>query len=150
MGVSQSSGSKVIPSSTIPTVEDDGVGYEIDLDVNANNNSELRPTNPAMSFPKDGIKLSALRQLITNDKDGLLGLSTTEVCMNIVSVQTLERRCSYNELQKYLSNGHLIGKPAMFVSHAWRYEFVRVVEALEAHIAEGDEDPDPFVWFDLC
>lgn len=111
--------------------------------------SQKHATTTAMQFPKDGIKLSALRAFITNDDKGLEGLTTTDVCTKIVSPATLERRCSYIELQKALGNNHIIGKPAMFVSHAWRYEFVRVVEALEAHV-QSDDNQDPFVWFDLC
>lgn len=127
-----------------------------DVNIPVSSSCEIKVEKPAvakasvaMNFPKDGIKLSALRALITDDVNNLSGLTTTDVCMKIVSPLTLERRCSYIELQKYLGNHHLIGKPAMFVSHAWRYEFVRVVEALEAHV-QADDDQDPFVWFDLC
>ena len=135
--------SKVYPIEERPAWEEN-MGMELREDTpEVQNEPDLPP------FPKDGIKLSVLRDLIERDEEKLEGLTTTQVCEKYIFPQTKDLKCSYIELQKHLGNHHLIGKPDFFISHAWRYQYKRVVEAIEAHVGTGNES-DVFVWFDLC
>jgi hypothetical protein len=42
-----------------------------------------------------------------------------------------------------------VGKPNVFVSHAWLYNFDEVVAALEAFEAACGDEEERFYWFDI-
>jgi len=81
-------------------------------------------------------------------------MTTTEVCVNIVLPHTKNLQCAYHELdldQKRDSDGNpVLGKANYFCSHAWRYKFKNVVNALEMFCKNKDCDPGKtYIWFDL-
>ena len=47
------------------------------------------------------------------------------------------------------STSHFVGRPTIFLSHAWLYLILTVLDALELFVAALPEGaPDPFFWFD--
>ncbi len=98
-------------------------------------------------FPKLGVKLSYLDEFI--DKCGgqrkLKGLCTTDINEKFVKPMTEEKKislCGMLQDEKHGSVGHA----TIFVSHAWQYEFLNVVNALQYHLRET---PHVVIWFDL-
>ena len=104
-------------------------------------------TNLPLPFPKDGIRLSSIDIFYNacGGKDKLKGLTTTEVNDKFLKPITLSCQLSYCEMLKSQSN-HCIGTAEVFISHAWKYEFLLVMDALEYHLRD---EPDIIIWFDL-
>jgi hypothetical protein len=98
-------------------------------------------------FPKDGVKLSVFIDFINNygGRKYFRGLTTTDVCNIILKPSTEIDKLSYCELLRNRKDCG-VGKAEVFVSHAWKYEFLDVVSALEFHFKDA---PDIFIWFDL-
>ncbi|XRB21685.1 tetratricopeptide repeat [Pseudoscourfieldia marina] len=69
-------------------------------------------------------------------------MTTNDVCFGIVKPATEHVRTSYVELLKSTEPAEVKSATA-FVSHAWKYIFVNVVDAL-SRLSE-----DTFVWFDV-
>ena len=69
-------------------------------------------------------------------------MTTNDVCFGIVKPATEHVRTSYVELLKSTEPAEVKSATA-FVSHAWKYIFVNVVDAL-SRLSE-----DAFVWFDV-
>ena len=74
-----------------------------------------------------------------------VNMTTTDVCDKFLKPITSEKKQSYCE---YLQerNSPDVGEASVFISHAWKYTFVEVVDALEHHFSN---EPDIFIWFDL-
>ena len=51
-------------------------------------------------------------------------------------------------LQADPKTAHHVGKPNVFLSHAWLYRFPDVVEAINAFAASRPEGDQLFFWFD--
>ena len=99
------------------------------------------------SFPKAGLTLSAIDRFISKcgGKEALAGLSTTEVNRQAQKPLTYYRQSSYCDMAKAAGDSGV--KPAVvFISHAWKYIFLDVVEALQYHFRD---EPDAVIWFDL-
>ena len=110
-------------------------------------------------FSKLGIKLSyLLNEFIEQDCGGrsyLTGLSTADVCNTFVKPATNACKMSYcdmllerqnHEREQHNNNVMIVGRADVFVSHAWKYEFLLVLSALEDHFKDK---PDTIIWFDL-
>jgi hypothetical protein len=70
-----------------------------------------------------------------------LTVTTTDVCESIVKPLTAASQCSYCDVLGSTS------KPAqVFISHAWKFKFLDVVDALLHHFRDS---PDTIIWFDL-
>ena len=98
-------------------------------------------------FPKSGLSLSAVKTFIVKcgGKSALAGMSTTEVNNHAQKPLTFFRQASYCDMMKDIGDSGV--KPAMvFISHAWKYIFLDVVEAIENHFRD---EPDVIIWFDL-
>eukprot|EP00605_Chrysophyceae_sp_TOSAG23-4_P001667 GSChrysophyteH1.ASY1.ANO1.1829.1 assembled CDS len=100
-------------------------------------------------FPTVGVKLSVFLKFINDNggRDAFLKepLTTTDVCNKFLKPITSEKEQSYCEyLQEQKSPD--VGEASVFISHAWKYTFVEVVDALEDHFYN---EPDIFIWFDL-
>lgn len=109
-------------------------------------NGSLSPSSSDV-FPKLGVPLSEFRLFV--DKCGgagaLGGLSTTDVNERFLKPLTLQSQASYCELR--LSQGSaLVQEAQVFISHAWKFTFLEVVEALEHHFRA---QPHIVIWFDL-
>ncbi len=98
-------------------------------------------------FPKSGLKLSFLEEFYEacGGKEALSGLTTTDVCTQFVKPQTLAMKCSYCEMLRN-DNHPAVDIATVFISHAWKYLFLDVMEALTHHFRD---EPDTIVWFDL-
>ena len=72
-------------------------------------------------------------------------MTTTDVCEAIVKPATLACKSSYCDMM--VDQGHgSVGTAVVFISHAWKYKFLDVVDALKSHFKAT---PDIIVWFDL-
>lgn len=76
-------------------------------------------------------------------------MSTEDVCNAIIKPATLDGRCSYAELlqQDGDSAQRYLGQATVFVSHAWKYKFLDLVDTVEDY--EQEEDPGAFFWIDF-
>jgi hypothetical protein len=79
----------------------------------------------------------------------LASLTTTEVCERFVKPMTLQQRCSMCDLMRN-SGSSEVGTAKCFISHAWKYRFLDVVQSiLDYFCACSSASCDAFVWFDL-
>jgi tetratricopeptide (TPR) repeat protein len=105
-------------------------------------------TSPAsaLPFPKDGIALSAVESFLElcGGKELFEGLTTTEVNIEAQKPFTHSLSCSYCDLLKRRSLPG-VGKATVFISHAWKYKFLDVLDAIRNHF----RGQDPVIWFDL-
>lgn len=107
----------------------------------------LQTTEHHDQFPKLGVKLSFIDEFIEfcDGKSRFEDLTTTDVCENFVKPITNDAKCSFCELLEH-SNHPAVGIASIFVSHAWQYKFLEVIEALKYHFRDN---MDTVVWFDL-
>ena len=106
-----------------------------------------RLSNEPLPFPKDGVRLSFVNQFIAEcgGRDALEGLTTTEMSDNFVKPATFSNQSSYCDM--LTSQRHdTVGIATVFISHAWQYHFLDVVDALNYHFRD---EPDIIIWFDL-
>jgi len=127
--------------------------------------NELRKRN-IIPFPKHGLTLKAILKFIERNggRERFQGLTTTQVCEDVLKIITSKRQCSYCDLllfeeEKEEEDGDAVvddgvadkklksvGKAGVFISHAWKYNFLDVVSALENHFKDT---PETIIWFDL-
>jgi hypothetical protein len=64
---------------------------------------------------------------------------------------TSASKLSYCEQLKNSEDAHVVGKATWFISHAWKYTFLEVVEAIELFLKKeyNEHFGDVFVWFDM-
>ena len=104
------------------------------------------------AFEKNGVKLALFDEIIDmwGGPDKLVGLSSTDV--NNIYQKESTKHSQSSMVTLLLSDSHsskytdMIGPANVFISHAWKYTFLAVVEALKNHF---HCNPDIFVWFDL-
>ncbi len=74
-------------------------------------------------------------------------ITTREVCEKCVKLSTEATQLSYCE-QLLLSEdaAEFVGRPTAFISHAWDYRFLEVLEALTSYFADEE---DVIIWFDI-
>ena len=113
----------------------------IPLNESGNDNSS------SLLFPKDGVKLSYIKEFYDacGGKSKLEGLTTTQVNELFQMPMTATSKSSLCEYLKK-TNHPAVGLATVFISHAWLYKFLDVVDALEYHFRDN---PDVIVWFDL-
>ncbi|KAF0688814.1 Aste57867_19636 [Aphanomyces stellatus] len=102
--------------------------------------------------PVLGLTLGFFKHLVTlyGGRDAFEGLSTKAVCVKFVKPATLTHRLSMVDyvLDHYPSGGLYVKEATWFVSHAWRYTFLDVVDALDAFFDDQGLEPDDVaVWF---
>jgi tetratricopeptide (TPR) repeat protein len=113
--------------------------------------SSSQPPASTLPFPKHGIALSAIDHFILSCGGIELfnNLTTTEVNIEAQKPFTYLDSCSYCD---YLDKHHLPGvdQPIVFISHAWKYKFLDVMDAIRNHFNKSSFDgQDPVIWFDL-
>ncbi|KAJ3295359.1 Kinesin light chain 3 [Borealophlyctis nickersoniae] len=94
-----------------------------------------------------GVRLSYFDSFIDEwcgGREKLAGWTTTDVCEKVVKPRTKKSVCDHL-LEK---DSSAVGRATWFISHAWQYEFLDVVDALKHHFHESST-PDVIVWFDL-
>eukprot|EP01041_Mallomonas_annulata_P010397 gene10397-21682_t len=106
-------------------------------------------TSTTIPFPKMGVRKSVFREFIKEcgGESELIGLSTTEVCDRFLKPLTYADGASYCDYyQHYGSDSDNVSDASVFISHAWKYNFLEVVTTLELHF---QNTPDIYIWFDL-
>lgn len=104
------------------------------------------PPKDPLAFPTRGVKLSHAQAFLQEHAGKLAGKTTTEVCEEIIKPLTLAHGCSYCDLLDAMSHD-AVGEAEVFISHAWKFQFLDVVEALQIHFQ--DQNPDIVIWLDL-
>ncbi|CAK4253086.1 unnamed protein product [Aphanomyces euteiches] len=85
---------------------------------------------------------------IHGGRDAFEGLTTVDVCTRFLMPYTAATKLSLVEHVHQQPDGHLYAKPATwFVSHAWSYLYLDVVDALDDFFQENDMDDSVAVWF---
>lgn len=118
-----------------------------------------------LSFPKEGIRPEAFDFFINacGGRSKLLNLTTSEVCESYLLPFTKSNQISYTELlQRESQTKNLVGIANVFISHAWRFEFLALVDALltcfvdqteplggQERRRENEEGKEVYLWFDL-
>jgi tetratricopeptide (TPR) repeat protein len=100
-------------------------------------------------FAKSGIKLSHFRHLIVRfaaGEENLVGLTTAEVCRKYVVPLTGSYGCSVCDFLKLEGHPAYCDIAQVFISHAWMYQILDVLEALEQHFVDT---PEISIWFDV-
>jgi hypothetical protein len=102
----------------------------------------------ASVFPKHGIKVSFLEQFIQQcgGREVLNGKTTTDVCNEFLKPITENSQSSLCDLLHHIQHEAFGEKVEVFVSHAWRYDFLDVVDALLYHFRDK---LNTAIWFDL-
>ncbi|KAF0735524.1 hypothetical protein Ae201684_008004 [Aphanomyces euteiches] len=100
-----------------------------------------KPTGLTLSFFKRFVDLHGGR-------DAFQGLTTGDVCSKYLLPYTASTKLSLVEHLRQQPDGHLHVKPATwFVSHAWSYRYLDVVDALDDFFQEQGMDDSVALWF---
>jgi hypothetical protein len=85
--------------------------------------------------------------------------TTSQVCVVIVKVDTAASGLSYVNYVKSQEDRDggegdtsEFGEPTLFLSHAWRYDFKNLVNAVQGHLedtATKEERASAFIWNDI-
>jgi len=99
------------------------------ISTGAKTSVSLEQTPP---FPKEGIKLSSLDFFIAEcgGRSELEGLTTTDVNNMYQKPLTIHMKSSYCDFLK-TQNSNSVGEAKVFISHAWKYKFLEVLDALQ-------------------
>jgi tetratricopeptide (TPR) repeat protein len=128
-------------------VQMSAVSFSIAAATESINIVNRRRVSSANLFQKLGVKLSYLKEFIEEcgGRDQFRDLITTEVSARFIRPMTLRIQDSYCNLLR--ARRHTaVSVAAVFISHAWKYPFLDVVEALQYHFRD---QPDIVIWFDL-
>eukprot|EP00004_Rigifila_ramosa_P024642 TRINITY_DN7209_c0_g1_i5.p1 TRINITY_DN7209_c0_g1~~TRINITY_DN7209_c0_g1_i5.p1 ORF type:complete len:1114 (+),score=222.94 TRINITY_DN7209_c0_g1_i5:499-3342(+) len=108
------------------------------------------PSSSVEPIPEEGVSLRFVLDFARQHKWRLRGLTTSEVCAKFVMPATRERACSYASLLKAKGRTEgLVGRANVFVSHAWRYLFLDLVEALREQWEREGSNPETYLWLDV-
>ena len=118
-----------------------------------NNLPEISPLkqkikSDSLLFSTKGVKLSYINEfydLICGGKKHIKDLTTTEINDIYQKKITDQHKISFCDYLSYLEHP-AVGEATVFISHAWKYKFVDVIEALQFHFKD---QPDVIIWFDL-
>ncbi|KAJ3280143.1 Kinesin light chain 3 [Borealophlyctis nickersoniae] len=98
------------------------------------------------AFSLLGVRLSYFDTFIDEwcgGREKLVGWTTTDVCEKVVKPRTKKSVCDH----LLEEDSSAVGRATWFISHAWKYEFLDVVDAVKDHFI--DSTADVIVWFDL-
>ncbi|KAH9127516.1 hypothetical protein AeMF1_002202 [Aphanomyces euteiches] len=85
---------------------------------------------------------------IHGGREVFAGLTTADVCTKFLLPYTTSTKLSLVEHVRQQPDGHLYAKPATwFVSHAWSYLYLDVVDALDDFFREEGMDDSVSLWF---
>ncbi|KAF0735477.1 hypothetical protein Ae201684_008044 [Aphanomyces euteiches] len=97
-----------------------------------------------------GLTLGFFKRFIEihGGREAIKGLTTGDVCMRFLLPYTAATKLSLVEHVSQQPDGHLYAKPATwFVSHAWSYLYLDVVDALDDFFQENGLDDSVAMWF---
>jgi len=120
-------------------------------------------------IPRHGLSVAALRSFV-HDRKGKIylpseyelkydpdavplrfeELTTAQINGRVVKPETAFQVCSYSEkIADELFDGRsAIGLANVFISHAWSYNFMEVIEAIEAFLVDRKYENEIYFWFD--
>eukprot|EP00808_Paulinella_micropora_P011372 g70050.t1 len=111
---------------------------------------------PNSPIPRRGVSVSLLLATYQRwEAAGRLaaGATTDDVVRDLVKPATADRKCSYVELLARSQDPQDragVATATVFLSHAWKYTFKQVVEAIAAHWPDKDNvRSQTFLWFDI-
>mmetsp|Transcript_3297 Transcript_3297/g.4554 ORF Transcript_3297/g.4554 Transcript_3297/m.4554 type:complete len:310 (-) Transcript_3297:10-939(-) len=104
------------------------------------------------NFPLLGITLKGILKFVEESGGEVVfeGLTTTDVCEKLVKVRTKKHLCSFCNMMK--EDTSIIRRATVFISHAWKFKFLNVLNALQRHfpVDKLDSNGNEYVlWFDL-
>lgn len=100
----------------------------------------------AMTLPKLGVKVSYFSEFYRDFAVKVSNTKTSELCENTIKAKTKALQCSWCEYLLHQNPNHpAVGDATIFISHAWEYNFIDVLESLKERFRDNDE----VVWFDL-
>eukprot|EP00808_Paulinella_micropora_P027490 g51323.t1 len=112
--------------------------------------------SPNSPIPRRGVSVSLLLATYQHwEAAGLLaaGATTDDVVRDLVKPATADQKCSYVELLARSQDPQDragVATATVFLSHAWKYTFKQVVEAIAAHWPDKDNvRSQTFLWFDI-
>ena len=73
-------------------------------------------------------------------------MTTTDVCEVLLKPIVVADKSSYVDYLVEHEDASVVSKAQVFISHAWKYTFTDVVNAICNHF---ESKPDIFIWFDL-
>lgn len=118
--------------------------------LNLNQVSHSSDLSSLPPFPKHGLTLAGIMRFMdeAGGRDALMGMTTTEVC-SLVKATTASSGGSYCSMLETQGSAY-VGRATVFVSHAWSYKFLDVVDAL---VGWSEKPPPgettPVFWFDV-
>ncbi|KAJ3287183.1 Kinesin light chain 3 [Borealophlyctis nickersoniae] len=109
------------------------------------------PNRPSSSDQLDGFSLLGVRLSFFDTfidewcggREKIDGWKTEDVCEKVVKQRTDKSVCDHLVEE----DSSEVGRATWFISHAWKYEFLDVVDAVKHHFESST--PDVIVWFDL-
>eukprot|EP00808_Paulinella_micropora_P009272 g73850.t1 len=117
---------------------------------------EPHEAKEASPVPKLGVSVSLLLATYQRwEAAGCLaaGATTDDVVRDLVKPATADQKCSYLELLARSQDPQDragVATATVFLSHAWKYTFKQVVEAIAAHWPDKDNvRSQTFLWFDI-
>jgi hypothetical protein len=102
-----------------------------------------------ITFPNLGVKLSVFDKFVEEcgGLTSLQGLTTADVSEKYIKPFTKDLQISYCEKLKN-SNNSGVKKATVFISHAWQFLFLNVVNSIKNHFKHYTND-EVILWFDL-
>jgi hypothetical protein len=99
-------------------------------------------------FPKLGVKLQVFDEFMEKcgGYEEVKNLTTTQIRYKFLTQKSiLPTKTSYCDYLQSINHPG-VGIATVFISHAWKYKFVDVLDALQHQFRDNK---DTFVWFDL-
>lgn len=132
----------------------------ISLDAIVDDTNNLNSSNftQQLTFTDRGIYLHVLDDFILScgGESAIRNMTTNDVCERFVKIRTSKSKCCYCKyLEQNFKKG--TGKANVFISHAWEYCFVDLVNTLKHHFriqdhlnnSNGTYDNNVIIWLDL-
>lgn len=111
-------------------------------------NNTITPVDASGEFPFLGISMEGILCFIKDNggEEKFKQKTTSEVNKDLIIFVTSSIADSYC---KKFETSPFIGKATVFVSHAWNYQFLNVVKALQRWLSFQQQGEGIYFWFDL-
>ena len=102
-----------------------------------------------------GVKLAFFEEFISNNggRSSFVGKTTTDVNVSFLVPATSASKLSMCDLLVSQGRADVVGKATWFISHAWKFLFLDVLDSLISYFCPNDGDDvkscDEIVWFDM-
>ncbi|KAJ3241367.1 Kinesin light chain 3 [Chytriomyces hyalinus] len=121
---------------------------------NADLNMPTVSTTPCdpLAMTTLGLPLSFVQDFIieSGGSEAFKNLTTTDVCQRLVQPLTAHTRRSMIDTLIIEGRSEVVSEAKWFVSHAWKYQFLEVINALTDFAAKKAIPSEEFIiWFDL-